>query len=105
MLFVPIIAFTEARLSGGNKKRLACPPKDSAFDLGARGTSSLQHTNGHSLIRCELPLTFGGISCYQMQRNKDCSPGGFPSCAQRCPAADAVGPQAFPDPVGSGTEK
>lgn len=83
MLFVPVIAFTEAGLGGGNEKRLACAPEDPAV-TGGRGTSSLQRASGRSLIKCELPLTFGGISCYQLRRNKDCSPGCFPGCAQRC---------------------
>lgn len=41
-------------------------PEDSSFDFRAMGTSSLEHTNGHSLIKCEPPLIFGGISYYQI---------------------------------------
>lgn len=76
-------------LSRGNKKRLAWPPKEPAFDSGAVGTSGLEHTNGRSLIKCEPPLILGGISYYQMWMNKACSRGG-PSWP--CPAAAAAWP-------------
>lgn len=46
-------------------------PKDPSFDFTATGTSRREHTNGHSLIKCEPPLIFGGISYYHIWTQRD----------------------------------